>query len=54
MSDPTTDAPKHPTEGGSYSRDPRTGELTLVHRTQLEPAPAEEPETTTHDASEQE
>jgi len=48
------DKPQHPTEGGSYSRDPASGELTLVHRTGHEPAPAEKPEETAHDASEQE
>lgn len=24
----------YPTEGGSYTRDPKTGKLTLVHRTE--------------------
>jgi hypothetical protein len=48
------ETPQHPTEGGSYSRDPETGALTLVHRTEHEPAPADKPEETTHAASEQE
>ncbi len=51
----------YPTEGGSYTRNPKTGELTLVHRTEgdavrteaaaqavppVEPVPAANPTTT--------
>jgi hypothetical protein len=32
------DAPAHPTEGGSYVRDPATGALRLIEQTR--PAPA--------------